>query len=316
MARGRAFDSDASGNGPHGGRGRGRTTRGRGGNIPPSSSSGMSGASFSAQPPVSPSLPSVPSSFTPLPRPIESSPASQSPTAQEAFCMGRGHYDYAKSGLGEIVRSKDAKKRQEAAMRVSGDMRELAEGLEDLTFKRKCDIFARNRRSETGGDGAGPFQHTSGSISAIETSQLLAKKYGSEPTPMEVFTYIHTKDHDGNTFVDRCALGINAHVDEQERQHAELRAHVMRMFGQHGAGASSSHPPPAIDRDVSTALRQPSSSHLDPDTANDTLVTPADTTTHPTDTPANATTLDRVEDRPRRFDFGPFYLFMIFSYFV
>ncbi|KDP37293.1 hypothetical protein JCGZ_06747 [Jatropha curcas] len=56
--------------------------------------------------------------------------------------MGRGHYGYAKSGLGEIVRS-------------------------------------------------------------------TAKKYGHEPTPMEVFTYTHTKDHDGNTFVDKRALGVN-----------------------------------------------------------------------------------------------------------
>ncbi|KDP41101.1 hypothetical protein JCGZ_03231 [Jatropha curcas] len=32
------------------------------------------------QPPVPPSLPSVPSSSTPLPGPVESSPASQSPT--------------------------------------------------------------------------------------------------------------------------------------------------------------------------------------------------------------------------------------------
>ncbi|KDP36222.1 hypothetical protein JCGZ_09975 [Jatropha curcas] len=51
---------------------------------------------------------------------------------------------------------------------------------------------------------------------------------------------------------------------------------------------------------------QPLSSPHDPDTADDTLVTPADTTTHPADTPPDTTTLDRVENRPRRFDFGPF----------
>ncbi|KDP23062.1 hypothetical protein JCGZ_01647 [Jatropha curcas] len=50
----------------------------------------------------------------------------------------------------------------------------------------------------------------------------------------------------------------------------------------------------------------PLPSPLDPDTANDTLVTPADTTMHPADTLANATTQDRVEDRPCRFDFGLF----------
>ncbi|KDP44822.1 hypothetical protein JCGZ_01322 [Jatropha curcas] len=55
----------------NGGRGPGCNTRGR----------VESGASSSAQSPVPPSLPSVPSSFTPLPGPVESSPASQSPTA-------------------------------------------------------------------------------------------------------------------------------------------------------------------------------------------------------------------------------------------
>ncbi|KDP37710.1 hypothetical protein JCGZ_06877 [Jatropha curcas] len=260
-----------------------------------------------------PSLSSVPSSSTPLPGPVESSPASQSPTApastepcdklslvarqwihigcrttrgkrlllarvSEAFCMGRGYYDYAKSGMGEI------------------------------------------------------------------------------PTPMEAFTYTYTKAHDGNTFVDRRAMGVNEHystareravssqaeskaesriddstlyastagsgpqpdhsaeeitalrarVDEQERQLAELRAHVMRMSGQHDAGTSCSDPPPATDRDVYTALHQPLPSPLDPDIANYTLVTPVDTATHPTDTPPGTTTQDRADDQPRRFDFGPF----------
>ncbi|KDP32683.1 hypothetical protein JCGZ_13681 [Jatropha curcas] len=42
MAGGRAVDSDVSGNGPHGGCGRGRRTRGRGGTIHPPSSSASS----------------------------------------------------------------------------------------------------------------------------------------------------------------------------------------------------------------------------------------------------------------------------------
>ncbi|KDP28951.1 hypothetical protein JCGZ_19514 [Jatropha curcas] len=80
---------------------------------------------------------------------------------------------------------------------------------EDPAFKRKREIFAQNRRSETGGDGAGPSRHTGGSISTIETARLLARKLGHEPIPMEVFTYTHTKDHDRNTFVDRRALSVN-----------------------------------------------------------------------------------------------------------
>ncbi|KDP23065.1 hypothetical protein JCGZ_01160 [Jatropha curcas] len=135
-----------------------------------------------------------------------------------------------------------------------------------------------------------------------------AKKYGREPTPMEVFTYTHTKGHDGNTFVDSRAVGVNpehsaeeftalrAHVDEQERQFAELRAHVMRLSGQPGAGTSSSDPAPATDRDVSTAQQQPLPSSLDPHTADDTLVTPAATMIHPAGTPPGDTTLDRADD--------------------
>ncbi|KDP37511.1 hypothetical protein JCGZ_05950 [Jatropha curcas] len=76
---------------------------------------------------------------------------------------------------------------------------------------------------------------------------------------------------------------LRARVDVQERQLAELRAHVMRMSGHHGVSTSSSDPPPAIDPHVSTALHQPLSFPLDPDIADDTLVTPADTTTHPAD---------------------------------
>ncbi|KDP37587.1 hypothetical protein JCGZ_07933 [Jatropha curcas] len=68
------------------------------------------------------------------------------------------------------------------------------------------------------------------------------------------------------------------------------------MSGQHGAGTSSSDPPPTTDRHVSTALHQPLASPLDLDKAEDMLVTPANTTKHPADTPADARTLDRAKD--------------------
>ncbi|KDP43642.1 hypothetical protein JCGZ_22956 [Jatropha curcas] len=64
MARGRAIDSNASGSVLCGGCGRGHSTRGRGGTIPPPSL-GTSGASFSAQPPVPPALPSCSFLFYP-----------------------------------------------------------------------------------------------------------------------------------------------------------------------------------------------------------------------------------------------------------
>ncbi|KDP42096.1 hypothetical protein JCGZ_01884 [Jatropha curcas] len=214
MARGRAFDSEASG-------------------------SGTSRASSCPQPPVPPSLPSVPSSSTPLPGPIKSSPASQSPTKPEAFCMGRCYYGYAKWP-----------KRNYGLYGM-------------LTSPIGCEKAARSnsaclRRYERVGRKLGRILHSRESVTYLHKIDE-AKKYGREPTPMEVFTYTHTKDHDGNTFVDKRALSIN-----------------------------------------------PLPSPLDSDTADDTLVTPVDTMTHPADTPADAMILDHAEDRPRRFDFRPF----------
>ncbi|KDP34721.1 hypothetical protein JCGZ_10926 [Jatropha curcas] len=98
---------------------------------------------------------------------------------------------------------------------------------------------------------------------------------------------------------------LQARVDDQQRQIAELRAHVMRLSGEPGAGASSSDPAPATDRNVSTSQQQPLSSP-DPDAADDTLVTPLSTTTHPAGTPPGDSTSDRADEQPRRFDFGPF----------
>ncbi|KDP45606.1 hypothetical protein JCGZ_17213 [Jatropha curcas] len=182
----------------------------------------------------------------------------------------------------------------------------------------------------------GRSRHIARSIFVMETSQLLAEKYGREPTPMEVFTYIHTKDHDGHTFVDRCVISISenystAHkrivssqagseaeprIDELalyleaaggkkkgkvygigDRELAEFRAHVMRISDLHSSGTSSSDSPPAIDPHVST-LHQPPSSPLHPDTVDNTLVTPANTTAD--------TTLDCPENHYRGFDFRPF----------
>ncbi|KDP47187.1 hypothetical protein JCGZ_25696 [Jatropha curcas] len=50
---------------------------------------------------------------------------------------------------------------------------------------------------------------------------------------------------------------LRARIDDQQRQIAELRAHVMRLSGQPGGGTSSSDPAPATDRNVSTSQQQP-----------------------------------------------------------
>ncbi|KDP30294.1 hypothetical protein JCGZ_17164 [Jatropha curcas] len=98
---------------------------------------------------------------------------------------------------------------------------------------------------------------------------------------------------------------LRVRVDDQQRQIAELRAHVMRLSDQPGAGTSSSDPAPATDRNVSTSQQQPLLSP-DPNVADDTLVTPPGTIAHPAGTPPGDSTLDRADDQPRGFDFGPF----------
>ncbi|KDP30895.1 hypothetical protein JCGZ_15504 [Jatropha curcas] len=207
--------------------------------------------------------------------------------------------------------------------------------------------------------------HCNSSHSIAVWTQVEAEKLGREPTPIEVFTYTHTKDHDLNTFVDRRAenytsarkrvvssqtdeseaesrideasqfyfgsashasapnagpqlehtaeefIELWARVDDQQRQIAELRAHVMRLSGEPGAGSSSSDPAPATDRNVSTSQQQPLSSP-DPDATDDTLVTPPGTTAHPAGTPLGDLTSDRANEQPRRFDFGPFLFFICF----
>ncbi|XP_037494175.1 anthocyanidin 3-O-glucosyltransferase 1-like [Jatropha curcas] len=80
-----------------------------------------------------------------------------------------------------------------------------------------------------------------------------------------------------------------ASVDDQQRQIAELRAHVMQLS----------------DRNVSTSQQQPLLTS-DPDAADYTLVTPPGTTAHPADTSPDDPTSDRADEQPRRFDFGPF----------
>ncbi|KDP29568.1 hypothetical protein JCGZ_19281 [Jatropha curcas] len=98
---------------------------------------------------------------------------------------------------------------------------------------------------------------------------------------------------------------LRARVDDQQRQIAELRAHVMRLSGEPGASTSSSDPAPTTDRNVSTSQQRPLPAP-DPDAANNTLVTPPDTTTHPRGIPPGDPTSDRANEQQRRFDFGPF----------
>ncbi|KDP42630.1 hypothetical protein JCGZ_24404 [Jatropha curcas] len=92
---------------------------------------------------------------------------------------------------------------------------------------------------------------------------------------------------------------LRARVDDQQRQITELRAQVMRLSGESGAGTSSSDPALATDRNVSTSQQQPLPAP-DPDAAYDTLVTPPGTTAHPAHpagTPPGDSTSDRADEQ-------------------
>ncbi|KDP24875.1 hypothetical protein JCGZ_25139 [Jatropha curcas] len=118
------------------------------------------------------------------------------------------------------------------------------------TVATSCTVTCCARRSETGGDGAGPSRRTGGSISAIETARLLAGKLGREPIPIEVFTYTHMKDHDLNTFIDRRAVSVNENYttarerlvySQTDESEAESRIDEVAVFV----------PPPSDPKNVS-----------------------------------------------------------------
>ncbi|KDP30419.1 hypothetical protein JCGZ_18097 [Jatropha curcas] len=112
-----------------------------------------------------------------------------------------------------------------------------------------------------------------------------AKELGREPTPIEVFTYTHMKDHDLNMFVDRRTVSVNENYTTARE----------RLF------SSQTDKSEAESRIDEQPLLSP-----DPDAVDDTLVTPPGTTVHPAGTHPGNSTSDHADEQPRRFDFGPF----------
>ncbi|XP_037495376.1 uncharacterized protein LOC110009065 [Jatropha curcas] len=196
MARGRVFDSDASGSGSRGGRGPGRSARGRGGSIPHPSS-------------VSSKLPRITLSLV-AGQHISIFLAKQRGNFEKIIKLTAHKEGYTWDAVPQEARRLLWEEFQDEAITamlessLEEDMRRSIRLGELHPYRMR-----RSGHSETGGDGVGPSRHTGGSISAIETTRLLAKEFGREPTPIEVFTYTHTKDHDLNTFVDRRALSVN-----------------------------------------------------------------------------------------------------------
>ncbi|KAK9111843.1 hypothetical protein Scep_019362 [Stephania cephalantha] len=89
-------------------------------------------------------------------------------------------------------------------------------------FKAWSEKASHNRITEKGGPGTGPSKHTGGTRSFRTYEDILAldKDEEDEVTPNDVFLNVHTKDHDGMTFIDnRSAYTINdfgAKLEEEE----------------------------------------------------------------------------------------------------
>ncbi|XP_043807320.1 uncharacterized protein LOC122721965 [Manihot esculenta] len=54
-------------------------------------------------------------------------------------------------------------------------------------YKEKCKKFSNNRKSETGGQGAGPSRHCGGSISQYRHQEQMRERLGRDPLPHELF---------------------------------------------------------------------------------------------------------------------------------
>ncbi|KDP36332.1 hypothetical protein JCGZ_09547 [Jatropha curcas] len=112
---------------------------------------------------------------------------------------------------------------------------------EDPAFKRKREIFAQNRRSEAGGDGAGPSRHTGKSISAIETARLL-----------ENYTIARERlvssqaESEADSRIDEVALYLEAVGGKKKRKVYGIGSQASQFY--HGsashASAVTSGPPP------------------------------------------------------------------------
>ncbi|KAK9157783.1 hypothetical protein Scep_004357 [Stephania cephalantha] len=70
---------------------------------------------------------------------------------------------------------------------------------------------------------SGPSKNTSGSQSFRTFREIFAldKDEDDDVTPNDVFLHVHTKDHDGVTFIDSRSLQLHA---ELVRSHSEARA--------------------------------------------------------------------------------------------
>ncbi|KAK9121156.1 hypothetical protein Syun_018773 [Stephania yunnanensis] len=75
----------------------------------------------------------------------------------------------------------------------------------DETFKKKSEQTSSNRKLEVGGPGTGISLHSAGS----NPLDSMEKKLQRRPTWKEIFRYLHTHGHDGQSFIDQRSAKID-----------------------------------------------------------------------------------------------------------
>ncbi|KAK9090829.1 hypothetical protein Sjap_024006 [Stephania japonica] len=90
--------------------------------------------------------------------------------------------------------------------------RRYVEYWESDDFKARSKIASSNRQTEKGGLGTGVSKHTGGSIPFLVHEERLSKELGRDCTPLELYLHVHTKKHDGQTFIDARSERVNAEI--------------------------------------------------------------------------------------------------------
>ncbi|KAK9104728.1 hypothetical protein Scep_021572 [Stephania cephalantha] len=104
-------------------------------------------------------------------------------------------------------------------MRQSWELRMIQRRV--LDFKARFEKTSQNIKSEKGGPGIGPSKHTGGTQYFQTYENALDRNADDEVTPNDVFLHVHTKDHDGVTFIDNRSARFYAELVRRREEHTQ-----------------------------------------------------------------------------------------------
>ncbi|KAK9166831.1 hypothetical protein Scep_002022 [Stephania cephalantha] len=88
-------------------------------------------------------------------------------------------------------------------------------------FKARSEKASHNRKSEKGGPSTGPSKHTGGTRFFRTYENALDMDEEDEVTPNDVFLHVHTKEHDGVTFIDNRSTQFHAELVRRREEHTQ-----------------------------------------------------------------------------------------------